>query len=206
VRFDLHTLRPAVLVIDMQASFIAADGPFRNTGMDPVIATLNGFLGQARARGLPVLFCNYMLRADGSDAGLLRDAPWLGHMLENAPTIGVDPRVERHDTDEDMRHPRPGAFHGTGLESWLRKRNCNAVILTGVSINNAISTTAREAVARDIPAIVVRDCVAAAPFEPAELLPAYFQVLDTWTAEVADSADVLARLGTGTGPGAEWAP
>jgi nicotinamidase-related amidase len=203
VRFDLHTLRPAVLVIDMQSSFIAADGPFRNAGMDPVIAALNRFLQQARMRGLPVLFCNYMLRADGSDAGLLRDAPWLGHMLENAPTIGVDPRVERRGTDEDMRHPRPGAFHGTELESWLRRRNCNAVILTGVSINNAISTTAREAVARDIAAIVVRDCVAGAPFEPVELLPAYFQVLDTWTAEVADGADVLARLGTGTGPGAE---
>lgn len=185
--------------MDMQASFIAAGGPFRNTGMDPVIAALNRFLAAARARGLPVMFCNYMLRADGADAGLLRDAPWLAHMLENAPTIGVDPRVERHESDTDLRHPRPSAFHGTPLEAWLAERHCNAVLLTGVSINNAISTTARDAFARDLAPIVVRDCVAAAPFEPAEHLATYFEILHTWTAEVADGAEVLARLGTGTG-------
>ncbi len=195
MKFELHTLRPAVLVIDMQASFVAADGPFRNTGMGPVVDALNTFLAACRGHGLPILFCNYVLRADGSDAGLLRGKPYLEHMLENSPTIGVDARIARHPDDQEMRHPRPSAFFDTRLDTWLQQQRCNAVILAGVSVNNAISATARDAFARNLPPIVVRDCVAAAPFEPRELASAYFQVLDTWTAEVADSANVLGRLG-----------
>ncbi len=195
MKFDLHTLRPAVLVIDMQASFIAANGPFQNTGMGPVVERLNHFLADCRAKKLPVLFCNYMLRSDGADAGLLRGQPYLEHMMENSPSIGVDPRIQQQTSDQELRHPCPSAFFNTRLDAWLQQRRCNAVILTGVSINNAISATARDAFARDLPAIVVRDCVAAAPFEPAELSVAYLQILDTWTAEVADSADILRRLG-----------
>ncbi len=195
MKFDLHSLRPAVLVIDMQSSFIAADGPFRNTGMEPVIAALNAFLAACRGLGLPVLFCNYTMRADGADAGLLRGQPYLEHMLENSPGIGVDTRVARSTVDQEMRHRRPSAFFDTRLDAWLEQQRCNAVLLAGVSINNAISATARDAFARDLPAIVVRDCVAAAPFEPPELLEAYLQILDCWTAEVADSAAVLRRLG-----------
>lgn len=201
--FDLSALRPAVLVLDMQAVFIAADGPFRNPGMGPVITALNDFLAGARRQSAPILFCNYMLRADRSDAGLLRDAPHLGHMLDNAPFIGLDGRVQRHGSDAQLRHSRPGAFHGTQLEHWLAGRGCDAVILAGVSVNNAISTTAREAFARDLPAIIVRDCVAAAPFEPAEAFAAGLQSLHTWTAEVASADDILARLGTRAAYGAE---
>ena len=197
MKFDLHTLRPAVLVIDMQASFIAADGPFQNTGMEPVVVALNTFLASCRQRGVPILFCNYTLRADGADAGLLRGQPYLEHMQESSATIGVDPHIHRHPSDQDMRHPRPSAFFNTRLDAWLQQRRCDAVILTGVSVNNAISATARDAFARDVPAIVVRDCVAAAPFEPPDLAAAYFHILDTWTAEVTDSTDVLRRLGAG---------
>lgn len=197
MKFDLRLLRPAVLVIDMQASFIAADGPFRNTGMGPVVDALNAFLAACRGHQLPILFCNYMMRADGADAGLLRGQPYLEHMLEHSPTIGVDPRIYRHPSDHELRRPRPSAFFNTDLEAWLKQQDCNALILTGVSVNNAISATARDAFARDLPAIVVCDCVAAAPFEPPELAAAYLQILDTWTAEVTDSADVLRRLGIG---------
>jgi maleamate amidohydrolase len=195
MKFELQNLRPAVLVVDMQESFISPHGPFRNTGAEILVRALNQFLADARRHGLPILFCNYMMDASGADAGLLRDAPFLEHMLESSPTIGVDPRIDRQPTDTELRHARPGAFHGTELETWLRVHHCDAVILTGVSINNAISTTAREAFARDIPAIVVRDCVAAAPFEPAELMEAWLGALDTWTAEVADGRAILARLG-----------
>lgn len=203
MKFDLRALQPALLVIDMQAVFISASGPFRNTGMGPVVARLNTLLDGMRQRRVPILFCNYVLRADGTDAGLLRGSPHLAHVQEDSPTIGIDPRIARHDGEEIMVHARPGAFHGTALQDWLARRGCDAVILAGVSLNNAISTTAREAFARDLPAIVVRDCVAAAPFEPEAYFDAWLQSLETWTAEVADSGDIIARLGEPPPPRAQ---
>lgn len=106
----------------------------------------------------------------------------------------MDPRIGREPTDLEVRHNRPSALFRSELAAVLADLGSDALILTGVSVNNAISSTARDAFARDIPALVVRDCVGAAPWEPAELLASYFAVLATWTAEVADAADVLARL------------
>ena len=70
----------------------------------------------------------------------------------------------------------------------------DTLILTGVSVNNAISSTARDAFARDLPVLVVRDLVGATPWEAEANLDTYVEILATWTAEVTDSADVLARL------------
>ena len=96
----------------------------------------------------------------------------------------------------DARHNRPSALFRSDLEALLDGLGADTLILTGVSVNNAISSTARDAFARDLPALVVRDLVGATPWEPEELHASYVDTLATWTAEVADSADVLARLGS----------
>jgi nicotinamidase-related amidase len=194
MQFDWRGRRVVVLVLDMQASFIAADGPFQNTVMDPVIARLNAFLAACRARFLPIAFCQYVLRADRSDAGLLRGAPFLAHLLEDSPGIGLDPRVQRAQTDIMLCHHRPSAFFDTNLTAVMAGVGATGVVLTGVSVNNAVSATARDAFARDLPALVVRDCCAAAPFEPVAAHSAYFDSLDTWTAEVVTAAQVWVRL------------
>ena len=103
--------------------------------------------------------------------------------------------------DLEARHNRPSALFRSELEAVLDGLGVDAVLLTGVSVNNAISSTARDAFARDIPALVVRDCVGATPWEPEELHESYFGTLATWTAEVADSASVLARLDARRAPG-----
>jgi biuret amidohydrolase len=194
IRLDPTTSRPALLVIDMQGVFVSPDGPFANTTADALIDRINPFASDCRDAGLPVVFCIYLHAADGSDAGLLAPFEWAVHFRAGAPFAGVDQRLDRAATDLEVPHNRPGCFHGSALEDTLRRLGCDAVLLTGVSVNNAISTTAREAFARDIPALVVRDCVGAAPWEPAELFDAYVDALGTWTAEVAPAAEVLGRL------------
>ena len=194
ITLDLATLKPAVLVVDMQAVFVSPDGPFANASAGPLVAALNPFLAGCRGHGVPVIFSNYLLRDDLRDAGLLRTSPAARHITESAPSAVVDQRIVRAPTDLEVRHSRPSALFRSELVAVLADLGVDALILTGVSVNNAISSTARDAFAHDIPALVVRDCVGAAPWEPAELLASYFDALATWTAEVADAADVLERL------------
>ena len=193
ITLDLVALSPAVLVIDMQVAFVSPDGAFGNDA-GPLIERLNGFLAGCRSRGVPVVFSSYLLRADLNDAGLMRTNPAAAHFTDSAPGAGVDPRLRRADGDLEVRHHRPSALFRSDLEAVLGGVGADAVLLTGVSVNNAISSTARDAFARDVPALVVRDCVGATPWEPEEKHDTYFEILATWTAEVADSADVLARL------------
>jgi len=134
-----------------------------------------------------------LIRGDLEDAGLL-DPGVAVHFADTAPGAGVDSRIRRAGTDIDSRHNRPSALFSSDLEPLLEELGADALVLTGVSVNNAISSTARDAFARDLPAFVVNDLVGATPWEPEELHESYFATLATWTAEVADSADVLARL------------
>ena len=56
-------------------------------------------------------------------------------------------------------------------------------------MNNAVSSTARDAFARDIPTVVIKDCTGAAPWE--NHLDIYFEILDDWTARVMTSTELL---------------
>jgi nicotinamidase-related amidase len=193
ISLDLATVSPAVLVLDMQVAFVSPDGAFGNDA-EPLVARLNVFLDGCRSRELPVIFSCYLLREDLADVGLLRESGVGEHFAESAPGAAIDPRLYRAETDLVTRHNRPSAFFGSELESVLRGLRVDALLLTGVSVNNAISSTARDAFARDIPALVVRDCVGATPWELEEKHETYFEILAAWTAEVDGSADVLARL------------
>ena len=189
MRTQLTSTRPAVLVLDMQSVFIGADGPFDNPA---VVGAVNTFLPRARSAGLPVIVSCYTLRDDLSDAGLLAGQPFIEDMRRGAARAAVDPRVEVADSDLVCHHNRPSAFFRSDLEHVLKTLGSRAIILTGVSINNAVSSTARDAFARDIPAVVVKECVAPAPWE--EHVDLYLSIVDTWGAEVAGADEVLTAV------------
>jgi nicotinamidase-related amidase len=193
ITVDLSAASPVVLVIDMQVAFVSPDGAFGNDAGE-LIERLNPFLDRCRELGVPVIFSSYLLRGDLRDAGLLTGSDAAPHFADTAPGAGVDPRIRRAESDVDARHNRPSALFRSDLEALLDGLGADTLILTGVSVNNAISSTARDAFARDLAALVVKDVVGATPWEPEELHESYFDTLATWTAEVADSADVLARL------------
>jgi maleamate amidohydrolase len=201
IKLDLARQKPAVLVLDMQELFTSPDGPFSNTGAEETIRALNPFVAACRELGLPVIFSNYTVRADGLDAGLLRGMPWVeqGYMSEGSSSVDIDRRLVRGDTDVVLTHNRPSAFFRTNLDGVLGSLGMDSVLLCGLSVNNAVSATARDAFARDIPALVVRDCTGAAPWEAD--LDTYFGILEAWTAEVDSSAAVLERLRARSGTG-----
>lgn len=200
ITVDLAAVSPAVLVIDMQVAFVSPDGAFGNDAGE-LIERLNPFLDRCRELSVPVIFSSYLLRGDLKDAGLLTGNDAAAHFADSAPGAGVDPRIRRSDTDLEVRHNRPSALFRSDLEAVLDGLGANAILLTGVSVNNAISSTARDAFARDLPVVVVEDLVGATPWEPDEKRETYFEILATWTAEVATAADVAARLQARSSPG-----
>ncbi len=193
IALDLATASPALLEIDMQLAFVSPEGAFGNDA-GALIERLNPFLDACRSRSVPVIFSSYLLRADLADAGLLSGNAAAAHFGEAAPGAALDPRIERAEGDLAVRHNRPSALFRSDLPAVLSGLGADALLLTGVSVNNAISSTARDAFARDLPALVVRDLVGATPWEADEKHDTYFEILAAWTAEVADSADVLARI------------
>jgi nicotinamidase-related amidase len=194
MEFDLTNSRAALLVLDLQELFSSAEGPFKNTGADELIHDVNTFSKYCHDMGLPVIFSRYLFRDDLSDAGLLKDNPVVqqGHFCESSVWMQLDKRLKVAESSIDLQRNRPGAFWNDKLEHTLEQNNIDTLLLCGLSVNNAISTTAREAFARDYPTVVVRECTGAAPWETE--IDSYFETLNTWTAEVASMDDIKQRI------------
>jgi nicotinamidase-related amidase len=196
VNVDLRSGHVAVVVVDVQRLFASVDGPFENVRSGVLVAAINHLLDAARERGIPVIHSRYVLREDGADAGLLAGSRGLDLTMlsPGSEWAAVDDRVTVAASDLDCVHNRPSAFYATDLDAVLRERGVDSLVLAGLSLNNAIAATARDAFARDIPVLIPRQAVDAAPFETEDDIEAGFKALNQWTGEVADLDAVISRL------------
>ena len=74
------------------------------------------------------------------------------------PELGPDPRDAVAPRDHGLT-----IFHETGLDAELRAAGIRTVVLTGVSVNIAITGAAIEAVNRGYTVVIPSDCVAGFP-------------------------------------------
>lgn len=135
--------RAAVLVIDVQTGlFRTTPAPFDAA---ETIARINETTAKARAAGVPVIF----LQHDGDPAEgccVPFTAGWQLH-----PDLCVQPR------ELTIRKRTCDAFHGTSLESELRSRGIDTVVLTGYATEFCIDSTLRVAVSKGFHVVVIAD-------------------------------------------------
>jgi nicotinamidase-related amidase len=169
----------AVLVIECQVGVLGEDSPVadlaRSVREGTLVPTLARFLGDARAAGARIYHCTVEpgaheslansplgARARGQvsrkEAKPSEDEQLAGVAGAILPELGPDPR--------DVVAPRNHGltvFHETGLEAQLRGAGIRTVVLTGVSVNIAVTGAAIEAVNRGFTVVIPSDCVAGFP-------------------------------------------
>ena len=155
----------AVLVIECQVGVLGPDSPVadlaRSVREGTLVPTLAHFLADARAAGARVYHCTVEAGAHESLASSPLGARTRGRSgVAGAilPELGPDPR--------DVVAPRNHGltiFHETGLDAQLRGAGIGTVVLTGVSVNIAITGAAIEAVNRGFTVVIPSDCVAGYP-------------------------------------------
>lgn len=194
MKVSLENSRPLLLVLDLQELFTSAVGPFKNVASDTLVKSVNCLLRSLREKQLPIVFSSYVLADDLSDAGILKENPIVkqGYFSAGSSWMKWDKRLQIQSSDVLLSRNRPSAFHGDDLSRLLESLYADTLLLCGLSVNNAVSSTARDAFARDIPAIVVKDCTGAAPWE--QHMEIYFEILDDWTAQVLSSAELLEKI------------
>lgn len=160
--------RTALVVIDLQRAFCAADGSVSRQGRDvqacadvlPACATI---VEAFRARRRPVIWTQMAFSPDYGDAGIL--------VHELRPGIAAIGGLQRGTPDvELLLRPRPdepvlektrfSAFHGTTLWDILERASVRDLVLVGVTTSMCVETTAREAGQHDLRVIVPQEAVA----------------------------------------------
>ncbi len=128
---DLPDLdRTALLVVDVQQGFDDAGhwGPRNNPACEANIAAL---LAEWRARGRPVVFVRHDSIEPGSPLRPGQPGNDLKAVVTGEPDLLVTKGVN-------------SCFHGTpDLDAWLRGRDLDGLVLTGITTNRCCETTAR---------------------------------------------------------------
>jgi nicotinamidase-related amidase len=153
-RFDLDWELAALLVIDMQRTFL--EGSAKVQDAEAVIGRVSDLVEAFKARGRPVVFTRHLHRDDGSDAGNLMWW-WGGIIREGSPSSEIHKDLAPQEGDIVVRKNRYDAFTGTDLDRELRDLDVSDLVISGVMTNICCETTAREAFCRDYRVKVMAD-------------------------------------------------
>jgi nicotinamidase-related amidase len=167
----LTTLDPktALVLIDLQHGIVAPPAaPYSGA---EVVARGKELADAFRAHGLPVVLVNVSFSPDFADAPQGRD---------DEEQAEEDAEVEKNEDDEEMpadfavivdelgaqrtdirvtKH-QWGAFHGTDLDTQLRRRGITQIVLAGLVTSRGVDTTAREAYAHNYSVAFATDAMA----------------------------------------------
>jgi len=150
--------RIALLVHDMQRYFLAAFDAGAEP-LQPAVANIARLLTHCRAHGIPVFYTAQHGDQDRRDRGLQADlwGPGMRRGEEHEPIIdALAPQAGEHVL---VKH-RYSAFQRSNLETLMRVRGRDQLLVTGVYAHIGCTASVVEAFQRDIEAFIAADAVA----------------------------------------------
>lgn len=180
----------ALVLIDLQQGITAMPAAPRPAG--EAIANAARLAKRFRALGAPVVLVHVVTGGDGADrlhtlvdeAVPVRDIP--PGFADIVPELGPEPG------DIVVGKRQWGAFYGTDLDLQLRRRGMRTIVLGGISTNQGVESTARDAHERAYDIVFAEDAMSARAATDHEFaLTRIFPRIG----RVATTAEVLSALG-----------
>jgi ureidoacrylate peracid hydrolase len=204
ISFPIQARRTAVIVVDMQELFCNPQGAVYVPDTAGIIQPISDCTAAARACGIPVIFLRHIVRGDGSDTGRMRDMyPTVDAMLARG-TPGVEIIEALAPVRGDIIVDKLGfsGFHNTDLDTILRSRDIDTIIVCGTVTNVCCETTVRDAAHREYKVIVLADACAAMAYPDmgwgtltaAEIQKVSLTTIAMEFGEVGSTADVISRM------------
>lgn len=184
VKIDVD--RTALLVVDMLNDFFEEGGAMVLPGGKSLYEPITTLLEAARTKEIPVFWLNQWLRED--DSLFKKRVP---HCIVNSWGAKIVDSLPQHPEDIIIHKRRYSGFFQTSLDLYLRERNIQQVIVTGVVTNICVRSTVNDAFFLGYDVIVPRDCVEATSPEHQET---HLYDIDTHYGSVLTLEDVLDLL------------
>ena len=159
----------ALIVVDVQNDFVSPEGSAGKRGEDvgaamAMIPNLTGLIDQARRVGLTIIYIR-TIHSDWTDtaswvyrtsqkSGLstCREGSWGAEFYDGIAPLPTERVVIKH---------RYSAFINTDLNTVLKARGVQSVLVCGVATNVCVETTARDGYMYDYYVTMIDDCSAA---------------------------------------------
>jgi nicotinamidase-related amidase len=159
----------ALMVVDVQNDFCSSEGSCAGRGQDvsaaqAMVPRLQRLLEEARGVSLPIVFIktehsewtdtpSWLYRkSQRTQLNTCRQGTWGAEFYDGIAPLPGERVVIKH---------RYSAFINTDLNTVLKARGVESVLVTGVATNVCVETTARDAYMYDYYVTLVEDCSAA---------------------------------------------
>lgn len=168
--------RSALLIIDMQQSFISPKGSLSQMGLDTsrtvrVIEPIQQLKAAFVKHGHPVIYLQHLHRPDGLDAGLIEKVfppiMTLGHCKAGSWDAQIIDELQPSEQDIIVSKYRFSGFYNTQLDTVLQQLGVDNLVVCGIATNVCVESTVRDAFYRDYNVFVPMETTAAF-FEAAE--------------------------------------
>ena len=186
---------PAVIIVDLTEGFTNPESPL-GSNLDAVVNSSAKLLEAARANNVPVTFTTVGYAPDEHNV-FIGKVPSLKTLELGTRWTEIDHRLAPRETEPVLLKKFASAFFGTTLESWLRARNIDTLIVCGATTSGCIRATVVDGLQHNLHVIVPKECVgdrAQGPHE-ANLLD-----MDSKYADVVTLEDVLGYFGVSVAP------
>ena len=153
--------RTAVLIMDYQNDIVSM---LPEKVQTPLLEKAGAILKEARQAGLPVIYIVVRFRDGFPEISprnkLFSGLKVSGWLREGTPGAEIHPKVAAQRGDIVVTKRRVGAFTSTDLETILRAKNIDTLVLFGISTSGVVLSTVRLAADMDYKLVVVSDACA----------------------------------------------
>lgn len=150
----------ALVLHDMQIDFIKDS--LNKPEMVEVVKRTRGLIDLAHSLSIPVIYTRVEsdpnMTFPTERAAYLRRSPGKPICVKGTPGAEVIDQLRPTDGDFVVTKVRSSAFYGTKMEALLRVKDIWILVVAGGSTNWGIEWLARDAKARDIVTVALRDC------------------------------------------------
>ena len=175
IRTPNHTLRFALLVIDMQNGFVSKGGSYDKLGMDTsnykaAVPKMRELINLCRDVGTPIFYTEATRESSGID--LLTKVHWIlpksrEERIRKVPicvrgTWDAQTIDELRPTyaDHVVIKRRDSAFQDTEINVWLKALDINTLVFAGVDTSICVETSLRDGFNQGYDVILISDATA----------------------------------------------
>ena len=194
--FTIDPEKTAVLIMDYENDIV---GMLPIDIQGPLIERANKILKEARKAKIQIIYVVVRFREGYPEVNLqnklFSSLKQSGRLIEGTQGAEIDSRVAPQPGDIVVTKRRVGAFSTTDMETILRSKNINKLVLFGISTSGVVLSTVRWAADMDYSLAVVSDACADRDSEVNRVL---MEKVFPWQATVVTSDDFLRAIGART--------
>ena len=155
-------MKPAIIVVDMVKDNFREGSrlPVTQEGR-AILPNLRRLLEEGRKRGFPIIFaCDSYLKEDFIFKGKMKP-----HSLRGTKGSEVADELGPEPLDTYLPKRRFSAFFKTDLDQTLRVYGVDTIVVTGLTVEFCVLTTAMDGLCHDFSVILLEDCTASSSKE-----------------------------------------